>query len=255
MVWQALGQTGRTLVRRVGFSVLLGITGAFAVTVLCWLFSSAAASAEENPVPPLANVVDDATGSLGVVNDVHDTVQEVTTKVLPPPPPRAATTPTVTDTVSATVTDLGNDVRSLVERPAHRRGHLAAGTSKAAGAPMPAKAPAAGKPVVRAGAEGKQVAPAKAVSKPRVAPPTTDKQQVERPVDNPPAPAPDPGPQPTAPMVPAGPAGGGFHSPDTPFFEAGSSARWIALPVSRPLRPAGPVVFRVVHAQPGVTPD
>jgi hypothetical protein len=251
-----LGQTGRTLVRRAAFSVLLGITGAFAVTALCWLFSSSAASAEESPVPPLTNVVEDATSTLGVVHDVNDTVHAVTTKVLPPPPARAAAKTTVADTVSATVTGLGNDVRSLVERPAHRPGHLAAGTSKAPNAPVVSKAPAAEKPAVPVAAEVKHAAPVKAVSMPRPAPPAMDEQQTERPVGNPPAPAPDPGPQPAAPMAPAGPTGGGgFHSPDTPCYEAGSSARWIGLPVSHPLRPAGPVVLRVVHAQPGVTPD
>ncbi|ROS41107.1 hypothetical protein [Amycolatopsis thermoflava] len=60
--------------------VLLGIAGAFAITLVSWLLASSASAAEERPDPlaPLADLVGTTT------EPVHEVVRQVTEVVVPP---------------------------------------------------------------------------------------------------------------------------------------------------------------------------
>lgn len=261
MLRQTLDHAGRTFVRPLGLRVLLAFAGAFVLTALGWLFSVTVASAEEKSPPPVVNILDQAAGTVETVNDtvhdtlhdtVHDTVHAVATTVLPPPPGRAAAAPSLVDSVHAAVEDLGKSVRVMVDPPVHRSSRTSAGSVKTSTAPVvsPPSAP--------------RVAAAPAVSRPvpvtapspvawRPAPPPVVDQQ---PTTGPPAGPVSDGGRWNVPAAPANTGGaGGFHTPDAPVFATTSSVRDAGLPAVRASRPAGPVVFRVVNAQPGVTPD
>ncbi|HVW42321.1 MAG TPA: hypothetical protein VHC18_13310 [Amycolatopsis sp.] len=256
---QALGQAMCTVVRRVGLGVLLGIAGAFAVTLLSWMASSMAASADEEPAPPLVNVVD--TGDpLGLVNDtvhdaVRDTVETVSTKVMPPEP-KAVTSaePLVTDSLGQTLRHVGKTVGSLVPEPKHAPVRTTDTVRKPA-TPAAVPSPPPEKHVITPPVRRPPV-PVQATGPLHQAPPAAETHQ--------PAPGDH---QPEGPAAPASPwgvpsapasnsAGTGFHSPDTPAFEGSASPFWTGRTLYRPLlRSTCPVVFRTVNAQPGVTPD
>jgi len=257
---QALGQVARTVVRRFGLGVLLGIAGAFAVTLLSWMLSSATASAdEEEPSPPLINVIgaDDAVGMVdSTVHDaLHDTVDAVTTKVLPPDS-KAATPPALTQTL----THVDDAVGSLAAeaKPKHEPAKTTKGKTSAvrhAAAPAFVPAPPPEKPVISQPVRRPPV-PVKAIAPVHVPAPSTTEHHTVPKGDQPEGPA-APAPQwgmPSAP-APSGSAGSGFHSPDTPVCYGGAFSFWTGRAVHRPLRSTGPVVLRTVNAQPGVTPD
>ena len=256
---QAFGEAVRILARRAGLGMLLGIAGAFAVTLLSWVVSSMATPAAADPAPPLINVVD-THDTVGLVNDtLQDAAQgnldAVTTRVLPPES-KAATSarPIVVESLDHMLSHVEKTVGSQVPEPEHR-------------------------PMRSIGAVGQAAAPDFVPS------PPPERHVINPPVHRPPVPvhvpahsglhaaeqhnvvpgqdrpagpaAPAPGPQwdlPSAP-APSGSAGSGFHSPDTPAFESSASPFWTGRTVYRPLRSTAPVVFRTVNAQPGVTPD
>ena len=257
---QALCQAVRTVVRRVGVGLLLGIAGAFAVTLLSWVASSMTASADEEPATPLVNVVD-TDDALGLVhNTVHDTVHDavdtVTTKVLPPEA-RVLTSanPVVANSLDQTLTGVEKTFGSLAPEQKHRSVQDT-GTVRKAAAPVVVPSPPPEKHVISPPVHRPPV-PVKAVVPAHSAPPAAEHQPAPA-NDQPEAPiSPVPGTQwgvPSAP-APGGGAGSGLHSPDTSAFDGGVSPFWTGRAVYRPMPSTGPVVFRTVNAQPGVTPD
>lgn len=253
MLRQTLDHAGRTFVRPLGLRVLLGFAGALVLTALGWLFSATTASAEEKSPPPLVNIVGEATGTLDTVND---TVHAVATTVLPPAPERTASVPLVVDSVQAAVNHLGKSVRGMVDPPVHRSSRISASRGTTPTAPV--GSPPSAHRAAAATDSGPVPVPVKAlapVTLRAVPPPVVG----EQPKTGLPRPAPGPvsdGCQWNVPVVPVNTGGaGGFHAPDTPVFATTSSVRDAGLPDVRASRPASPVVFRVVNAQPGVTPD
>jgi hypothetical protein len=250
MLRQTLDPAGRTFVRPLVLRVLLGFAGAFALTALGWLFSVTVASAEEESPPPVMNILDQTAGTLDTVSD---TVHAVATTVLPPPPEHAASSSSVVDSVHAAVDDLGKSLRVMVDPPVPQPSRISAGSVKTSTASMvwPPSVPRAAAVAVSRPVAVKALSPVAW----RPAPPPVVGQQ---PKSGPPA-APGPvldGGQWNVPTAPTNTGGaGGFHTPDAPVFATTSSARDAGLPVVRASRPAGPFVFRVVNAQPGVTPD
>ncbi|NKQ53260.1 hypothetical protein HFP15_10235 [Amycolatopsis sp. K13G38] len=239
---------------RIGLGVLLGIAGAFVVTALSWLASSTAASAEEDPAPPLVNL--SGTGeTLDLVHDtVRGTVDTVTAKVLPPPVQPKEAGPAVDKVVDETLGQVDRTVSALSTKPAKHRSAPATAerTVVPAGVPAPPPDRHVIQPPVKRPPVPIHVAAAPAPS----APPAAEHH----------APAPGsgvphgpvvPGPGPGLPAAPApsGGAGSTFHAPDTPVFDSGVSRFWAGQPTYRMPRRAVPVVFRTVNAQPGVTPD
>ncbi|HJQ45855.1 MAG TPA: hypothetical protein VJ870_05945 [Amycolatopsis sp.] len=254
---QALGQAVCTVVRRVGLGVLLGIAGACAVTVLSWMVSSMAASAAEEPAAPLVNVVgsDDPLGLVdNTVHDtVHDAVETVTTRVLPPQQKTAG--PIVVGSLDQMLGHFEKTVGSLVPEAKQTPARATRAAHQPA-APVLVPSPPPEKHVDNPPVHRPPV-PLQAIDPPHNAAPSAE-QHRSTPDDQPAGPAaPAPSPQwdvPSAP-APSGSAGSGFHSPDTSAFAGDESPFWTGRTVYRPLRSAGPVVFRTVNAQPGVTPD
>lgn len=252
MLRQTLDQAGRTFVRPLGLRVLLGFAGAFVLTALGWLFAATAASAEEESPPSVVSIVDEAAGTLDMVND---TVHAVTTTVLPPAPARVAAPPSVVDSVHAAVDDLGKSLRVMVDPPVHRSSRISGGSVKTSTAPAvsPPSAPRAAAPAVSKPVPVKALSP---VTWRPAPPPVVDQQpETEPSAGLVPGPVSDSG-QWNLPAAPANTStAGGFHTPDAPVFATSPSVRDAGRPVVCASRPAGPLVLRVVNAQPGVTPD
>jgi hypothetical protein len=255
MTRQMHDHEGRTIVRLLSLRILLSLAGAFALTALGWFFASAASAAEASP-PPLVNIVDEATGALGTVND---TVHTVATVVLPPRSGRTESSPSVVDSVHSTVRELDENVRGLLGQPVHRAVHASVDRPKTSArkAVSQSSTPRTSAAVRHRPEPAKALYPAPPTRHPVVERQLTAGTPVETgpPARHVPAPV-SGGDQWTVPAAPASTGGAGtVHAPDAPAFATTSSVRDAGALVTGAVRPVGPVVLLEADAQPGVTPD
>lgn len=218
--------------------VLLGIAGAFAVTLVSWLVASGASAAEQpsDPLSPVVGLVDEATEP---VAPVHDVVRHVTEAVVPP---------LRTDQIVATLTA---PVQPVLDEPARITGTTTAKRAKAADLPPP---PVARK---RPGALVAPRPPEPQALPLHVAHPAPRAEPPPPPVP-PPAPATDSSPQEPGPVAPVTPMDGAFAAP---LHVTDPAAACPARPVPPPmpvriLTGSSPVVVEfVLTGRPAVSPD